>query len=98
MFHFLEKLQSSDESTKRRWMFGSAVVIMIVVVYVWFAYFNTLVAGFSAPAPAATEGGFSFFGSMENGLAIISGAFMEKIHAFGRILAAPREYIVNPPK
>ena len=91
-------MQSSDEPTKRRWMFASVAVVMLVVVYVWLGYFNNLVAGFGEPAPAATEGGFSFFGSMENGMAIISSSVLGKLHEFGRILAAPREYIVNPPK
>ena len=39
----LEKLQSLDEPTKRKVLIGSTVVIMIVVLFVWVAYFNSIV-------------------------------------------------------
>jgi hypothetical protein len=39
----LEKLQSLDEATKRKVLIGSTIVIMIVVLFVWVAYFNSIV-------------------------------------------------------
>ncbi len=80
-------------------MFAGTLVIMIVVVYVWLAYFNNLVGSFNQPEPASTPGGgFTFWQSMKNGVAIIYETFSEKIRSFGQILETPREYIVNPPK
>lgn len=98
MKNFLEKLQSSDESTKRRWMFGSTVIVMVIVVYVWLAYFNNLVGSFNEQQPAAPEAGFTFWQTMKGGMAVIYQTFVRELEALGMILKAPREYIVNPPK
>ena len=40
---FLEELRSLEESTKKKVLYISAAVIMIVVIYFWLAYFNSLV-------------------------------------------------------
>ena len=55
--NFLEKLQSTPEPTKRRWLIGVTAALMVVVIYVWLAYFNNLIiAGFSQPAvPFSTK-------------------------------------------
>lgn len=47
----LNRLQSLDEPTKRKVLVGATAVIMIVVVFVWIAYFNTIVI------PSATQAG-----------------------------------------
>lgn len=102
MNKFLEKLQNADEATKRRWMIFSTIVIMAVVVYVWAAYFNNLVAGFSqaqpTEPPVSSAGGFTFWATLKNGTAVLYQAFMGKLHALGDVLNAPREYIITPPK
>ena len=99
MINFLERLRSSGESTKRGWMIASTIIVMVVVVYVWLAYFNNLVGSFSEPEPTAAPGGdFTFWRSMKNGAAIVYGTFVDKIRALGEILKAPREYMVSPPK
>ena len=95
--NFIERLQSSDESRKRRWMFGGTVVAMVIVVYVWFAYFNNLVGNFNEPQlAAAPESGFTFLHSIENGMSIISGSFVGEIKNIGGMLRSPKEYIINP--
>lgn len=99
MIKFLEKLQSSSEATKRKWMFATTLVIMVLVIYVWLAYFNNLVGGFNQSETAtAPQGSFTFWQSMKNGTAVIYQTFNDKLHAFGQILASPREYIVNPSR
>jgi hypothetical protein len=99
--NFLEKLQSSDEATKQRWLVGSAAVIMAIVVFLWLAYFNALVVG---PKDAASGSdirtgstGATFFGTMKNGISVIYNGFWAKLRAFGNILEQPREYIIKPP-
>jgi len=53
---FLEGLQSLDESTKHKILIGATAVIMIVVVYFWLAYFNSIVVNLSAqPVAAQTQ-------------------------------------------
>lgn len=101
--NFLERLQSSDEATKQRWLIGSAVVIMAVVVFLWLAYFNSFVIGPRSGAPAeagqkAEGGGVTFFGTMKNGASVIYNGFIGKLRTFGNILEQPREYIIKPPQ
>ncbi len=96
---FLEKLQSADEDVKRRWLVVSTIVVMIVVIYVWLAYFNSLIASFSEPrlAEIPTGGaGFSFWLSLKSGAALLYNSFVDKLHVFAEILKAPREYIIQP--
>ena len=100
---FLERLQSADESVKQRWLVGSAAVIMAIVVFLWLAYFNSLIIGPQSAAlvqgDTGTEGsGATFFGTMKHGTSIIYNGFLGKLHALGNILGAPREYIIKPPQ
>jgi len=97
MFRFIEKLQNSDEDTKHRWMLILTAVAMTIVIFVWLAYFNNLVAGFSAaPEPVTEETGFGFWATMKNGIAIVYGGSIDKLRWLGGILGEPREYIIPP--
>ena len=100
--NFLERLQSSDEATKQRWLIGSAVVIMVAVVFLWLTYFNSFVIGPRNGAPAeagqkAEGSGVTFFGTMKSGAFVLYQGFWGKLRAFGSILEKPREYIIKPP-
>lgn len=55
----METLQSLSESTKRKILVGATVLIMIVVVYFWLAYFNNLIAAISQPTVAQDTTGQS---------------------------------------
>lgn len=103
MFRFIEKLQNADETIKRRWMFALTAVAMVVVVFVWLAYFNNLVSGgFTEPDFAAAEpaesNSFTFFETFKSGLAFAYRTFFGLLHGFGAILSEPREYIISPPQ
>jgi ABC-type uncharacterized transport system permease subunit len=102
---FLERLQSSDEGTKLRWLVGLSLIVMVGVVYVWLAYFNGLIVGISYTAsgehqqPEQAQGtNMTFFTTMKNGTAIIYNFFDDKIQSLGKILESPRDYIVKPPQ
>ena len=100
--NFLERLQSSDEVTKQRWLVGSAAVIMALVVFLWLAYFNSFVIGprngvLVEPGPAVGGESVTFWGTMKNGASVIYHGFWGKLRAFGNILEQPREYIIKPP-
>lgn len=97
MFKFIEKLQNSDEGNKRRWMFILSSISMVIVVFVWLAYFNNLISDFSRQQPQETKnGGFTFSQTMKNGAAIVYETIAGWMKNFGEILGAPREYIINP--
>src|SRR5437870_5435072 len=95
---FLERLQLSDEATKRRFVFICTAIAMIVVVYVWFAYFNNMIASQNAPQPVAETSGFTFWQTMKGGMAVIYRAFWAKLNDLSNILQSPREYIIKPPQ
>jgi hypothetical protein len=40
---FIEELRSLSEPVKRKIFWGAAAVSMVVIVYLWLAYFNTIV-------------------------------------------------------
>jgi hypothetical protein len=111
--NFLQKLQSAPEPTKRRWIMAITAVVMVAVIYVWLAYFNSLItAGFSQPAipsvnsgqvpaepaPSAGVGSASFWQKLKNATANLYNVFGGALHNLGNILDAPREYIIKPPQ
>src|SRR3989344_8010064 len=97
MFKFLEKIQNSDEQTKRIWMFVLTVISMGVVIFVWLAYFNNLVSSFEQPVRVAEEpSGFTFWQTMKKGMNVVYGEFMNKLRFLGETLSAPKEYIISP--
>jgi type IV secretory pathway TrbL component len=49
--NFMEELRALDEPTKRKILVVAVAVSMIVVVYLWLAYFNSIVSG-TAPSVA----------------------------------------------
>jgi hypothetical protein len=100
---FFEQLQSLDERTKTKVLIVATAIAMIVVIYVWLAYFNNLIAGVAQPAPmadasgAATEGA-GVWQSMQNAAGFLYGKCIGVLHALGNILQAPRQYIIQPPR
>ena len=101
MAGFLEKLRSADENTKTRWIIIITSVIMVIVVYVWLAYFNNLFA--TAFVPAETEPNNQGKNattdppaSLQQRAGALYQIFIDKIQALGTILKTPREYIVKP--
>lgn len=100
MFKFIEKLQNSDEDTKKKWMFVLTSISMAVVIFIWLGYFNNLVTGLSTPKTEelSKDAGFSFIESAKMSAVVVYGGLVDKIYGLGNILKAPREYIINPPK
>jgi hypothetical protein len=93
----LEELQSLDESTKKKIMIVASAMVMIVVVYFWLAYFNTIVANVAQPQPAVADSAVHE-GGQTNLLATMYEGAMNILHKLGNIFEAPRQYIVHPPK
>lgn len=91
---FLERLQSSDDQTKKRWMIGSATVIIAIVIYIWIGYFNNLIFTLSSPQepPLQKIGGFSFLETAKNAVAAVFDTAKSLI---GNIFSQPREYIIK---
>ncbi len=56
---FLRKVQALDENDKRKVLVVSTIVIMAIVVFVWIAYFNSIVVpvGSGAAIASSTDAG-----------------------------------------
>ena len=96
---FLERLQSADDNRKRRWLVVSSGVAMVIVVYVWLAYFNFIIQGPGAPSVQPPEGAapeLTFFETVKRGSAILYENLAEKIGLLGSRIRAPKEYLVDP--
>ena len=93
----LEEVQSLDEAAKRKVLIGSSVVVMLIVVAIWAAYFNDIVmapageagqatsTAAAAPAASATpasSSGSGFWHTVGNDLS-----------GLGNIFTGGREYI-----
>ena len=43
-FHkFIEKIQNSDEATKKRWLIGTSVVSMVFIIALWLVYIGFII-------------------------------------------------------
>ena len=73
---------------------------MVVVIYVWLAYFNSLITG-TVPQAAIAEnqatGSVGVWQNIGNGMASLYGYSVSTLRGLGNILQAPRQYIVKPP-
>ena len=50
----IKKIRRSDERTKRNWLIGSTVIMMIVVITLWVGYLNLTLPGI-APSETSTS-------------------------------------------
>ncbi len=101
MEDFLKRLQGADAATKRRIVIISSVLAMVVVLYIWLAYFNNLLA--DAGRSDGSTGGqgethASFWETMQRGTVIVYENVTGAVGRFGEMLKGPREYIVKPLK
>jgi hypothetical protein len=107
---FLEELRSLDEPIKRRALVIGSAVLMVAVVFVWFAYFNDIVIGgqeqaqavnatANTPAAAPVQTPTSQT-QTANAAAVAAPSLWQNIeNGFGDIahmFQAPRQYNIQP--
>jgi hypothetical protein len=107
---FVEKLQSLDDRQKRTILIVATAIIMVIVIYIWLGYFNSIVASVpqgqdtadqSAPADQVTPAPqpaetMNPLQRMESGMANMYQSMTGFFGSLGKILQSPRQYIVNP--
>ena len=103
MVAFLEKLRGADEPTKTKWIIVVTSVIMVIVIYIWLAYFNTLLAPIHGSATAdlpqreeSTAPAVQPSLSLAQRMGAMYHIFIDKIGALGNIFKMQREYIIKP--
>ena len=96
--NFLERLQAADETVKRRWLIAGTIFAMAIVIFVWLAYFNTIIE----PIPQFRESpaeahGFSLWQTAKNGTALLLQTLSGFLRFLGAFLATPKDIIIEPP-
>ncbi len=81
---FLENIQNSDETTKKRWLIGMTAVSMIIIVSLWLIYMKSTLGIVSRPENQETSVGF--WQIFKNGLSIVSNSIKENVKLIGQIL------------
>ena len=75
---FLQKIQNSDEATKKRWLIGATAISMILVISLWLVYIQSTVKsiGDNIKDQESTIGFWQIF---KNGLVIVFNSVKENI-------------------
>lgn len=100
MKDFLKKIQTGDEGTKRLWLILFSGIAMILVVFFWIKYFNSIAQPVEQPQQqeSAQEAGqsFSFWQTLKAGIGVIFQSIADTFHyTFNKILE-PKSYIIKP--
>lgn len=101
MKNFLDSLRESDNATKDAWIVVASGAAMVVVLFVWFSYFNSILGRVAerndAPVPQGTlieEG--TALDSISRGAAAIYRAFAGGARGIFRGLTEPKQFDVEP--
>lgn len=94
---FVKKVQTADETTKRKWVFWCTVVTTCVVVFVWFSYFNTIL-GTNQAVASADESHGSMLDAARRGAASVYEGFLGFMEAVRGAVTSPRTYNIKPPQ
>lgn len=95
----IERIQNSDDRTKKIWLILISSVVMVAVIYIWSAYFNTLFVAVNKPVEAgevAKSEEFGFFSTIKSGAATIYEFLADKLEGIFGGIQKPKEYIINP--
>ena len=96
---FLEKIRNSDDGTKKIWLILFTSVAMAVLIFVWVAYFNTLLVNINKPLEAdevAKSDEFGFFDTIKSGAATVYEFLADTASGIFGEINKPKEYIIEP--
>ena len=99
--NFLERLQESDERTKRWWLIVCSCAAMGVVLFIWLRYFSALVNTGGEQMAAGSDqgsGSMSFAETMRAGAGVLFDRVKGAVSRFGEVIQAPRSYDITPPQ
>jgi len=101
IYDFIEHLRGSEEHIKRRWLFVFSGISMAVIVFLWMAYFNSLVQPLGAPQEAqqAEQDGkqsFGFWETFKTGLGAVIGSSGKSVDYLMNKLRQPKNYDITP--
>ncbi len=89
---FLDKIRESDDKTKTKWVIGLSILAMVVLIYIWGAYFNFLVA---APIEDKNANEIGFLNKIKNGGAFVFETLKNVSNSFLNFFLTPKEYFIK---
>lgn len=95
----LQKIQNSDDGTKKKWLILISAMAITVVIFVWVAYFDTLLVSVDQYVSAdkvAKSGEFGFFDTIKSGAAAVYEFLADKVSGVFGEIKKPKEYIIDP--
>jgi len=111
---FLEKLWALDDAAKTRILVGATLVAMVIVMFAWYLYFNSIIvgasgggaavidqsagAGATAASGAEPAGNIAVQPAAPDVLQNIAGFFAGMARGLGNIFRAPRQYDIQPSR
>lgn len=93
---FLEKLQNLDEPAKKRWLIALSTICALIIFVIWAKYFAFITRPFGNLGQESATGEFSFWETMKTGMSVLWSKFADALRDIGRILGAPRSYLIKP--
>ncbi len=93
---FIKKLQSADQSVKRRWLIGASALMLVLVIFFWLKYFNTLVQSPAAVSNNPAEQGFGFWPAIKIGARVFYDGLTNTLGRWLKLLNSPKNYIIQP--
>jgi len=93
--NFIEKIQNSDERTKRKWLVICSAVAMVVIVAFWVFYIKSI---FEIPQPIQAEtqaSGPGFWDIFKNGASIVFNSIINNIKSIFANLTGSKTVIIQ---
>ena len=96
---FIAELQALEEPTKTKVLIVSTIVLMVIVLYFWLAYFNTIVPGSASDATTQTAQGNAdsgVLGLFADAASSFWQAMGSSVQGIAREMKNPRQYNISP--
>jgi len=95
---FIEELRSLSDPVKHKIFFGAAAASMVVIIYFWLAYFNTIVPGSASDAATQTAQGSAdrgVLGLFADAASSFWQAMGSSVQGIAREMKNPRQYNIS---
>ncbi len=103
MKEFLKRIQTGNEATKMRWLILFSGIAVVLVLFVWLKYFDSIIAGQTNNQEIAGQqieresgNGFAFWQTFKAGFGVVFQTILDGFHSIFNVIREPKSYIVKP--
>ena len=103
MKKFLKRIQTGSEATKRRWLILFSGIAVVLVLFIWLKYFDSIIAGqtnnreITAQKTEQESGnGFAFLQTFKAGLGVVFQSIADGFHSIFNAIREPKSYMIKP--